>query len=344
MSLREVHCDLQRSSGVSAFERPNILINADGKINQQVISSVSSLNYGHDCWYAITNSGNVNVSTIDDISNGIPKIIQIQQPDSVSKYIGYIQPIDSDICKILRGKNVTISGVGKYSLSNNIRWAIIEWVGPVDSITRNLVNVWSSTSYTPGNFFISSNIIVNTVIRESFSANILKNLTNTTIQLGSTFNNLFLFYWTETPVAQNTTLQIRFKIEVDTLASSWLDVPFNETLEICKKYYNKTFSYNIGPNNNVGDKGSALYYTTSNNNTNKFNLSWKFPVLMKKIPIINLYNPSSGTINLPSRVDNTTTLSVIVSNITNTGMLIETSTNPAQSITYYVHATANAFL
>jgi hypothetical protein len=44
------------------------------------------------------------------------------------------------------------------SVSTTLRYAIIEWTGTANSVTRDVVNDWNNPSFSSGNFFKAASV------------------------------------------------------------------------------------------------------------------------------------------------------------------------------------------
>ena len=120
--------------------------------------------------------------------------------------MGYAQIIEGANCKHLRGKPVTLSGRFRYSNNAAVRVAIIEWTGTEDAVTFDVVNSWTNGTFTAGQFFNSTSTTISGTQNQTPAAATLTDLTPLTVTLGSLFNNLIIFMWTEGTAAPNSTL------------------------------------------------------------------------------------------------------------------------------------------
>jgi hypothetical protein len=150
---------------ISSFYRKNILLNGSFRIDRRGAGAVRTLAddaYGLDCWYILSeNSPIVDTSRLLDDSDGRPSHIRLKQTAATSRRMGIAQIIRGRNCKHLRGKSVTFSGEVRSSGNPNIRMAILEWAGTEDTVTSDVVNTWTSTTYTINNFFINDANLAN---------------------------------------------------------------------------------------------------------------------------------------------------------------------------------------
>lgn len=232
------------SDASAALYRRNVLINGSGEYNARSLATpysgaLADDTYGHDRWYRLTQSNAIAVSTVSDAENTTPKMMRLTQSNASAQRMGYAQIVESVNCKHLRGQTVTFKiGRVRLSTSDNIRMAVLEWTGTADTVTSDVVNTWTSTTYTASNFFIGSSVTVSNVTQQSLTANTLTDGTSITVTLGSTFNNLIVFVWTENAVAQNVTLDIgKVQLEKGPSATEYEVLPLPDIIAQCERYY-----------------------------------------------------------------------------------------------------------
>ena len=214
----------------------NLLINPDGRFNQRSAASIADDAYGHDRWYALTQTDAITVSTLSDPEDGTPRMMRLNQDQATAQRMGYAQIIEGANCKHLRGQDVVLSGRIRCSAAQAIRYAILEWTGSEDTVTSDVVNDWTSGAYTAGNFFLGSNLTVAAVGSITPSAATLTNLAELTATLGSTFNNLIVLIWTEGTAAQNVTLDLALQFEKGAAATNREVRPYPVEEMLCKRY------------------------------------------------------------------------------------------------------------
>ncbi len=197
----------------------NLLINADGQINQRAPASNADDTYGHDRWYALTQTGSIAVSTVADAEDGTPFMWRLTQSQASAQRMAYAQIVKASRCKGLRGRDIVLGGRFRCSAAQAIRYAILEWTGTADAVTSDVVNDWTSGTYTAGNFFIASNLTVRAIGSITPSAATLTDLGALTATLGSTFTNLIVVIWTEGTAAQNVTLDGALQFEPGAVAT-----------------------------------------------------------------------------------------------------------------------------
>ena len=226
------------NSGVMAGLR-NHLINGGFSINQRAGATNADDTYAHDRWYALTQTGTIAVTTLNNVADGTPFMARLTQSQATAQRMGYAQIIEGINCRHLRGREVTfrLGGV-RLSTASNVRMAVLEWTGTEDAVTSDVVNNWTATVYTAGNFFLASNITVSGVVQQTLTANTLTDGSAVTVTLGSSFNNLIVFVWTESAVAQNVTLDLgKAQLEIGSVATLFEHRPIGAELALCQRYY-----------------------------------------------------------------------------------------------------------
>lgn len=222
---------------VSAFR--NLLYNPNGMIRQRTISNGFNDLYWHDRWYLLQSVGVSTPSVAVDPENGTPFAWSILQPNATPNYIGNAQIIEGKDCKHLRGKAVTLAGRFRCTTTQNIRYAILEWTGAEDVVTSNVVQTWTSTNYTvgAGTFFINNASLTIRAVGVFSAGSAYADIPALTATLGTTFNNLIIFLWTESAVAQNVAIFGHIQFEEGSIATPRQFRPYEMELALCQRYY-----------------------------------------------------------------------------------------------------------
>lgn len=249
--------------GGTACGFKNVLINPEGQYNQRAVGSGAATDdtYAHDRHYVLTQSAGITPSTLTDVADGYPYMMRISQANASAQRMGVAQIVESAVGKHFRGKKATLSGTLRFSTAAAVRYAILSWTGTADSVTSDVVNDWTSSTYTAGNFFLASNLTVEAVGTITPSANTLTSFSVTTTgNVSSSMNNLIVFIWTEGTAAQNVTLDFRWQLEVGSAATEFERRPFEQQLcwRYCRKWLFSTsatiaqFSVYIGGTESYG--------------------------------------------------------------------------------------------
>jgi hypothetical protein len=228
------------SSG-SAAVGANLLRNGGFAIDQRnggVSAAIGDDTYCLDRWYALTQSAAINVAQQIDQEDGTPFNIRLTQSQASAQRMGLAQIVEARDCKHLRGGNVTFKARVRCSAAQAIRYAILGWTGTADVVTSDVVNDWTSATYSAGNFFLGSNVSVIAVGAITPSADAWTDLTAIAGAVGASVNNLIVMVWTEGAAAQNVTLDLaRAKLEEGAAATPFVPRPFADELALCQRYF-----------------------------------------------------------------------------------------------------------
>lgn len=227
---------LTNATGLPEFT--NRLINPSGKIWQRANSGSAAITdgtYAFDRWYGLTETAGVTAAQGANAANGIPYYMYLYQQQTTAQHMGIAQVIESANCIDLRGKTVTLSGLVGPGTSGTTCYAILEWTGTVDTVTKDVVNNWTSTTYTPGNFFIASGI---TVAAVGSSTGGFAQSINLSATISSSANNLIVFVWSQSAVAQTTTLILaNMQLEAGPSATPLAMRSFQQEQALCDRYF-----------------------------------------------------------------------------------------------------------
>jgi len=186
----------------------NRALNPCGAIAQAGLASATDGNYtGFDQWYALTQTGAVTPSQLTDVADCLPTMMRLTQAQATAQRFGIAQPLESSFIKDLRGKTVALAAKVRMSAATTLRYAILEWTGTADTITRDVVADWSKTTFTAGQFFAASNVTVAAAGALALSSNTLTDIA-LSATLSSSLNNAIVFFWTDSTQAQNVTFDI----------------------------------------------------------------------------------------------------------------------------------------
>lgn len=192
----------------------NRLINGSFMIDQRysgVATTIANDAYCFDRWYVLRQSGNVQSSLIENAEsspNNIPNAIRLTNTHTSTQKIGLAQIIESNNCRDLRGKSVTLSFRVRTNVSScTIRYAVLSWTNATaDSVVSNVVNNWASTTYTTNNFFINNANIATITNPGTVTPTVdtWTTVTPLTVTLDSSITNVIVFIWTETALTDST--------------------------------------------------------------------------------------------------------------------------------------------
>lgn len=277
---------------------PNLIINGDIAVNLDGPSTSADDTYALTLWNILTQTGTVAVTRQTAQENGQPFNGRITQSQASAQRFGFEQIIERGDCQDLRGSNVTFSGRVRLSVSANVRIAILEWTGTADSVTSDVVNDWTSSTYTAGNFFAATTLnVLGVSAAIALTANTWTDLTALTAAVGSSANNLIVFCWTEATQAQNVTLDFgKMKLEPGSVATKFVPDRKGDTLRRVSRFFQKSFSETTVPAQSVG-AGTGEYRFPAQQagaNTNRVG-KIMFPYgPMISSPTLTLYNPAAA--------------------------------------------------
>jgi len=268
-----------------AFGFRNRLINPTGQIAQIAVGSQTDATYDFDQWLTLTQTAAVTVSQVTNAEDGTPFMMRSLQAQATAQRFGRIQWIESANCIDLRGKTVTLSARARMSASTTLRFAIVEWTGTADTITKDVVNDWTSGTFTAGNFFNSTTLTISAAGSQALTANTIASV-SLTANISSSANNVAIIFWTDSAQAQNVTLDIgRVQHEIGASATQFAWRPYATELMLCQRYLNVIAPGVTGANVASGGVSGTIGY---------------FPVLwptMFKVPTVTLSANADWNVN-----------------------------------------------
>lgn len=222
----------------NALEVPmfNHLHNPDGEIYQRAVAATADDAYMDDRWYALTQTGTITPSQQSNPENGYHRGLRLTQSQASAQRMGRAQIVEASQTSTLRGKTVTFGGRFKLSTSATLRYAILAWTGTADAVTSDVVNDWTSGTYTTGNFFNSTTLsLVATGSTALTAATAATCSISGAVPAGAT--NIIVLYWTEATAAQNVTLDawgLRL-VDATTLVGA-IQRSAAEELRLCRRF------------------------------------------------------------------------------------------------------------
>ena len=286
-ALQRLMADLKTFS-ISAKGQKNRLINGDGQINQRGASTgISDDEYAHDRHYALTQSGDISVSTLTAPGSGIGHMMRLTQANASAQRFGYAQIIEAAETYALRGRTVTLGGQLRHSATAQLRFAILEWTGTADSVTSDAIWDWTSSTYAGSNFFKAINTNVLAVGATTPTAAAITDF-HLTAEIGASANNLTVLIWTEGETAQNETLDLRWYLcEGDlTGATDFPDVDLAGEMVKCFRFY---YAYTIA--------SSAYGLVMGGRSSSVCSGTLPFPVPMRATPSFS-YSGTPGLLGV----------------------------------------------
>jgi hypothetical protein len=216
----------------------NLLANASGRVKDGPAGTKTNLQFGlHNRWYLLASgAGAVALSTLADVQDGLPSMMRMANGATAQK-IGYAQGLEGADIKHLRGRKVTLSGYVRSSITA-LRVAILSWNGTQDAFPRNVVNNWSSGTYTPGNFFINPMAVV-AVAGIAVTADAVTPIASPPSgQVPTDCNNLVVMIWTSSNAAANTGyMDLVLQLEEGTVGTRFERRPVEHDRALCKRFF-----------------------------------------------------------------------------------------------------------
>jgi hypothetical protein len=289
--------DTAGSGGGASAAYRNRLINPFGRWKQSGVGAQTDGVYGFDQWYALVQNAAITSSQLTDVEDGVPYGMRYTQSQGTAQRFGIAQPLESLESKDLRGKDVTLKARVRCSAATTLRYAIIEWTGTADTITKDFVADWSNTTFTAGNFFTSTSTVITATGSVALAADTLTDV-KLTGTVGSSANNIVVLFWTDSAQAYGTTLDISATwfgqgdsptvVEFPVVADDW---------DRCQRFYEKSYE----PDEAIGTINPAtgimiLMYIAYGGTTAAVTGGWLvFKKQKVKVPTVTTYSPATGS-------------------------------------------------
>lgn len=314
----------------------NLLVNSSFRFWQRGTSlTLADGAMGPDGWFLLSESGSVScIPGSGFYGQGVGKYA-IASVSSTQR-IGFGQVLFSQDAYDL--DNFWFQCEVTTNATRTIRAAVLYGGGTEDAQTRDMVNNWSSTTYTAGNFFhanwvplavASQSVEAGTPYRFSFP-----------ITVPGSHKNLGVLIWTETQLTSGNEFYIGEPILSDAGAPQIYRPPsYSEELLACHRRFCKSFPIETTPANNAGFIGAFAGQAVTSSLDPEF--YWRFPTTMGKAPTVTLYNPTART---AGQWDNA---SAALANArsyypSDSSVVIDNTDTAGTTGTYFIHATAEA--
>lgn len=231
--------DQSRAVDLSAGTAVNQLINGCMRFNQRAAASNADDTYGMDRWIILAQTGAVAVSQVTDAEDGTPHLMRITQSQASAQRFGVLQIVEGSSARHNRGQAVTLSARVRCSNSTTLRYAIIEWTGTADTVTSDFVNDWTSGTFTAGAFFKSTSTTITATGSTALTANTFAKIALTGT-VGSSAQNVVVFFWTDSTQAQTSTLDVGLaQLESGSAATPFERRSYGDELALCQRYFQK---------------------------------------------------------------------------------------------------------
>lgn len=228
-------------------QNTNLLINGGFDWFQRATAATAMTDGGYngpDRWYSLIQGANATVERLAGTDNTNYALKAIA--GGATNRFGFAQAAESYLSIPMRGRTCRFQlrvrpTLNAGSGTMDIRCAILEWTGTTDGITRDVVNDWTSSTFTTGNFFASTTLTLVGTAVVSASHNTWTDL-SVTGTVSSSCNNLIVFVWHEdVPANAADFFQASAAGLYDgTTAREWLPRPPSIELLLCYRYYWKS--------------------------------------------------------------------------------------------------------
>jgi hypothetical protein len=190
------------------FSPPNVLVNGgQGRWARGTASAAYADDaYAADAWYVLTQTASITAQRTTGDANS-PYACRLTQTQAAAQRFGYAHAAEAADSAPLAGKSVRFQARVRISNSQAVRVAVLEWTGTADSVTSDVVNDWTSGTYTAGNFFLASDLTVAAAGSATPAANTWATI-GLNATLSSSCKNVIVLVWTEGTAAQNVTLDL----------------------------------------------------------------------------------------------------------------------------------------
>jgi len=240
----------------------NLLINGAMEVCQRMVDPLTGVSVaddtymGPDRFYLLTSASSGLVSRQTGSTNRYSFYISNDSGGN-ARYAG-CQIVSVANSFPMRGKTMIAQARLKCSQTKNLRIALLEWTGTADSVTSDVVNNWSSSTFTTGNFFNSTTLTLVGTAQLAATANTWGDI-SVSGAVSSSCNNLIWMVWTEDFISSSAT----FQFECPFLGRGSSVVPWYPRIaesekHACYEYLEAVFA-----------EGATCYLTGFNNGTNQ---------------------------------------------------------------------------
>lgn len=305
------------NGGMEIFQRGPTNYNATA-----TVANLEGLYVGVDRWFWINNAGGVGTPSythkrVDCSAEGSQYGLEVGHSGGTnSRYMCLSQIVEARDTIPLRGRTVRFQARIKQASSTAIWKAVlINWTGTADtSIAKNLVNNWSSTTYTEGNFFTTNAsydiaaVGSDTTVGTSFTD------VSVSGSISSSANNLYVALFCITANHTNATLT-KCGLYDGSDAREWLPRPTSTDMELCKR-----FCRSFGNQNIYERIGVCMNYSTTG--------GYAILPLVPEMRVIPTMTPAPDMTKFCVITDS------IIGLVASTGLTINTIGSSTQTLTF----------
>jgi len=240
-----------------------------------------------DRWYSLIQSTDATIERgTGDSSVYAAKLIA----GGATNRFGIAQIVPTESTVPLQGRTVIAQcqpyiNLNAGSGSVNVRISILGWSGTADAVTSEVVNDWTSGTFTTSNFFASTTLSVIATGNASVTHGSFADLSVSGTVGASDTNIIVLIHWEAVPAnAADYLIVAEAGLYDGSTSQTWLPRPTGEELKLCERYLQ------ILPEH--GMKGAA--YSTA-----LLFVPYEFPTRMRAAPTLS-HNISSWITSAPT--------------------------------------------
>ena len=324
----------------SSFGFKNRIINGGMDIAQRGTSFTSGANnddaYVLDRFYILSDGNDaIDVTQTTTVPTGAKFSIGLDV-ETTNKKFGIAQIIENANCFDAIGGAVTLSFQAKVSATtklDNVKCAIVAWSGTADSVTSDIISAWGAEGTNPT--LIANATYENTPANLNVTTSFATYSVTANVDTAST-SNIIVFIWSDvTDTTAGDFLYVtNIQLEKGSTATSFDYRPFTTELQLCQRYYAKTFAQGTAPAQNAGSTNAIVVRAATTGQP--ISAQWKLPVTMRAAPTLTTFNTIAANANWSANPSSP----VVASSLGTEVISIFGTTNTLNGNSYGIHATA----
>ena len=276
------------ASGAASFTGATVPLNSDDT-------------YLLDRWLLLSD-GNDIVDVTQQSGGGVSgnEMYARLDVETVQKKFGLLQVIEGKNCKSIIGDTASLSFEAKVtntSKLSDIRVVVVAWDGAVDTVTSDIISAWNAEGVRPTLVanWTAENIDTNLGVTTSW---VKYEIPNISIDTASTTNVGIFIY--QNNVATNDTDGIfleltNVQLEAGNNVTNFEYRDVGHELRLCQRYYSKSYDQDIAPGTADNDGAVYAFLTGVANADHTVQVSETFPVDMRTVPTVTLYDNAGGS-------------------------------------------------
>jgi len=290
----------------------NILINGDFAVAQRGTAFTAATTpannddtYLLDRWILLSDGNDILDVDQETTSANLPTNSRAGAKLTVAtanKRAGMLQIIENKNGKVAVGGVVSLSlkaiKGGSGQKLDKLRVGIVGWNGTADSVTSDLVANWEVEGTDPS---LAANWEYKNTPSDLSLSTGYKTFKIEAVAAGTTANNLGVFVWIENDDASagETVTISDIQLNLGASAGKFDARPFGEELDLCKRYYEKSYNLDVAPGtaSESGKHWGHLMFTAKNTTftSQKSPFNVVFQTEKRSAPSVTLYSPVSGS-------------------------------------------------